>query len=458
MRVGTSFFQQFMQGSGAAAAQKPAIADPAADRIARMAPGVMQTEQQELRGVRENQLNVSTALSFSGAAQNYLGEIRDRLESLGNLARRAKDPSLPAEARQVLQAQAGKFPGELESLASTTRHNGRKLFDGSLNNIILQTGPAPNDREILSLPSMRPSILGARAIVTPEPAVDDQPLAAAEVRLNAVAVPASADSGAPAKAAAINKVADQTGVHAHAMQTVLRAQSAVQSAYLDGASSALTINGVNIGGVVVSPGDANGSLRNAIERHAESTGVSPSVDGVGRLMLSAQDGRTLHVRATGGAARDLGFVLDRQGEATAAGRVALSGGAAFTLSDPSGRLGTPIVLQTVQLDLTTSIEFTNLADPTSAQDATTSVETALARVDKTRTRLDGIQRQLGAFNATLARQSETIGGVEELQIKRSEGALETARQMQAQIMRDGAASFQAQANVTPRRALELLRA
>lgn len=457
MRVGTGFIQQFFQGSTGASASRAALLDPAAERLAQLTPGVIQTEQQELRSVRESQLNASTAISFTGAAQQHLQTIRTRLEEMQGLAQAAADPAASFGTRQGLQQQAGQLIGRLETFAITTNHNGRKIFDGSLNNIVLQTGTGQHEREILSLPSMRPSVLGARAIHNPEQGVDAAPLATGEVRINGSAVPESTEAGAAAKAAAINAIREATGVSATALETTLRGAAPVQSAYLDGSASALTINGMNIGGVVVVPGDANGALRGTVARYQDLTGVAAQVDADGRLTLRSETGSAISIRATGSAARDLGLTLDARGEAQAAGHIALSSAAAFTLSDPNGRIGTPTMLQTVQLDLTTSIEFTNLTDAAGARDAITSAETALQRVDKAQARLTAVQGSLTAFNSVLARKGETIGGVAELKIAKAQDALETARAMQAEILRDGATSFRAQANVTPRRALELLR-
>jgi flagellin len=106
-----------------------------------------------------------------------------------------------------------------------------------------------------------------------------------------------AEGSAIAKAAAINATTHLHGVTAVAQPTVAIGLAA-QAVTLD-ESNYLILNGEKISGFEVQDNDVDGNLLSAINAVSEETGVVATIDGAGRVVLTAQDGRNIHVEAVG---------------------------------------------------------------------------------------------------------------------------------------------------------------
>jgi flagellin len=101
----------------------------------------------------------------------------------------------------------------------------------------------------------------------------------------------SVGTGLGALAEAINRVSDQTGVRASA-----RVELTGSNTVAAGSVKGLIINGITIGTISTAAGDSNGNLRNAINAVTTQTGVTATVDAVGRLSLTSVDGRGIIAR------------------------------------------------------------------------------------------------------------------------------------------------------------------
>jgi len=127
-----------------------------------------------------------------------------------------------------------------------------------------------------------------------------------DLKINGIDIPATVadgvstffdDASAAAKAAAINSVADQTGVSAEVTPPIPAASAPVSAGTLNAGD--LIINGVNIvPGAAVLGEDNDNTLINAINAEIATTGVAASKDSNGALQLKAVDGRNIHVVTT----------------------------------------------------------------------------------------------------------------------------------------------------------------
>ncbi len=135
--------------------------------------------------------------------------------------------------------------------------------------------------------------------------------------INGVEVPAAtadgysdvyADASAHALAAAINSVADQTGVSAVIVPALVQGSDAVTGGALD--SGDLVINGVDIfdSATTVLSGDEDNALVNAINAKSSSTGVIATRTADGKLLLTPintpteegdGEGRNIHIQLSG---------------------------------------------------------------------------------------------------------------------------------------------------------------
>jgi flagellin len=334
-----------------------------------------------------------------------------------------------------------------------------------MQNTTIQVGTRSTDILSLTLGDYRTATLGTRAEKVSDTAVTLTAITAGGLTINGLAVPASlsdgvssisADSSALAKANAINKIENQTGVHADIEPAVLTGVSGIGAMTIDGVTRTLTINGVGIGPLNVLAGDSNGALVEAINGKSNQTGVTAALDTDGNLTLTAADGRNMQVVTTGGIGDELGLRAD-DGDINqiASGKLRLSSNKAFTLDDTFLTLGMAVATQTVSPDPATAIKYLSVADAETASEAIRTLDAALNQVVGGRSALGALYNRLEGLTDTVSRRIEDLSSADS-RIRDADFALETARLTQAQILQDAAISMLTQANVTPRKALELL--
>ncbi|HIC9349099.1 TPA: flagellin, partial [Campylobacter jejuni] len=109
-----------------------------------------------------------------------------------------------------------------------------------------------------------------------------------------VVISTSVGTGLGALADEINKNADKTGVRA-TFTVETRGMAAVRAGTT---SDNFAINGVTIGKVDYTDGDANGALVSAINSVKDTTGVEASIDANGQLLLSSREGRGIKIEGS----------------------------------------------------------------------------------------------------------------------------------------------------------------
>ena len=100
------------------------------------------------------------------------------------------------------------------------------------------------------------------------------------------------NEGLGALAEEMNKASAETGVRA----TAIVQSKGVTSVKAGTTAEDFSINGVLIGKLTWEDNDRNGSLVNGINAYKDTTGVTASIDGQGRLILNSADGRGMHLR------------------------------------------------------------------------------------------------------------------------------------------------------------------
>lgn len=431
-------------------------------------PAGMATSEQlryEIQGLRQNQQNVTGAFSLIGTAESALDQIVGMLQRARELVVQGGNDTLAPDQRQAIQTELNQLLEEIDRTASTSRYGQQQLLNGDLQNVRVQVGTSSADAFTLTLGDFRVASLGAWAMKESDATVGTAPIMAGDVTINGVAVEASQNDGvslfaqnasAIAKANAINAIESQTGVHAEVLATEQQGVAAVGSGAIDGVVNTLQINGINIGPLTTQAGDANGVLVNAINAETLRTGVEASIDASGRLVLTAPDGRNVEVHAQGNSAQILGLSAVA-GDHTfqLSGKLRLTSEKVFELNDPNGRLGMTNPSQTVNPDPSTALATLSVSDNQAANDSLLSIDAALAQISAGRTRLGSVFNRLDDLSSSLTKRIEDLTASDS-RIRDTDFALETANLTQQQILRDAAVAMLAQANVTPRRALELL--
>jgi len=419
----------------------------------------------EIGGLRQNQQNVSGAVSLIGTAESYLNSIADLLQRARELAVQAGNDTLQPTDRQAIQNELNQILSEIDRTGATAKFNDQYLLNGAMQNVAIQVGTAATDTLPLTLGDCRIAALGARALLQGATPVAAGALSAGAVSINGVAVPASAGDGvstsggagsALAKATAINQIEAQTGVRARALPTTLAGTAAIQPVALNTTTQRFEINGVPISGITVAAGDDNQALVSAINAKALETGVTAAVDGAGLLTLSAADGRNIQVLTTGGVGGSLGLAAPGGDVAmTQTGRLELSATRTFSFVDATGQLGLGSGTIQVAPNAATALQNLKINRAADAADALATIDTALGQLSDNRAGIGAISNRLSAIGDTLARRIEDLTSSDSA-IRDTDFAYESARLTQAQILQDAAVAMLTQANVTPRRALDLL--
>jgi flagellin len=305
-----------------------------------------------IRGIAAAIRNANDGISLTQTAEGSLNAIGDNLQRIRELAVQSANSSNTVSDRNALNAEATQLVAEIDRVASNSSFNGIKLLDGSYKNQSLQIGAGndSNDRITISIGNAKASALGVGVgaaygkTITPTGNVSAVALTSGDISINGYQVGASSSDGVSskfattsgiAKAAAINQIAQQTGVNAAVGSTTLTGIAATGTTAT--AASDLNINGVDIG-VIAAVTVADVGAARAIERgnqvaaaiNAKSaeTGVTATSDSSnGIVSLVASDGRNVVVKTTDAGAKATGFNSTAAGDTTVTFTGSVSSGA-----------------------------------------------------------------------------------------------------------------------------------
>lgn len=419
----------------------------------------------EMQGLRQNQKNVSGAFNLLGSAESQLDSMVELGQRMRELVVQGANATLNAGDRSAVQAELNQLMDEMNRIASTTKFNDQFLLNGQLQGVKVQIGTHASETISISLPDFRIATLGAWAEKTSDLEVGTAPLAAGAVKINGIDIPATKSDGvstvgsagsAIAKAQAINDIETMTGVHAEPLPTAIKGLGPIQPVTLDGTVNVLKINGVNIAPIVIGPGNDGSTLVQLINSRSAGSGVTASLNASGALELTAEDGRNIEITTQGSIADELGLVgADGDLNTVATGKLRLTSTRAFSLSDAGGLLGMASPLQQVNPDPASAIQTINVNDAASANRALQTLDAALSQLSDGRSTLGALNNRMEELNDTLARALEDLSKTDSA-IRDTDFAFETARLTQGQIIEEAAIAMLTQANVSPRRALELL--
>jgi flagellin len=266
----------------------------------------------QIRGYAVAIRNSNDGISMAQTAEGAMGQVTNMLQRMRELSVQAATGSVNDQDRGSIQQEVDQLKAEIDNIANKTNHNNIKLLDGSAGKIVLQTGTNANDTMDIAFGSVKTKDIGmgSRAslssVATNYAAADAPALADGDLILNGVVVGASLAtddtkssaanaSSAISKAAAINRVADQSGVHATVGKTVAFG-SVMTAAAEDGT---LVINGVSTA-TIYTTDDAELSrvaVMTAINNISGQTGVKAinSHDDNQGIVLVAEDGRNIEL-------------------------------------------------------------------------------------------------------------------------------------------------------------------
>ncbi|MCP5206917.1 MAG: flagellin [Hahellaceae bacterium] len=292
--------------------------------------------------------------------------------------------------------------------------------------------------------------------------VSNAALATGDLTINGVSVGASLASddtastasksaSAISKAAAINRVSEQTGVTAVAQNTQ------VTSAAI---SNTTTITGVSINGTTI--GDAGGSsigeklaaFVDAVNQKTAATGVRAEVLDGDQFQLIADDGRNIDIAGSAADATD-GLTTSagtNRGTITlqSAGQIEIGTANATGPGAAGFRVGTYGGGETGTL-----LKDIDVSTVAGANEAIKGIDNAINQVSRAQAALGAVQNRFEQTISNLAVQGENLSAANS-RIRDADFASETAALSRAQVLQQAGISVLSQANARPQQALSLL--
>ncbi len=304
-------------------------------------------------GLGQAMKNAGDAISLVQVADGALDESINIVNTIRTKAIQAASDGQNTVSRAAIQADVTKLLDEMNIIADTTAYNGQTLLKGNFTNKSFQVGAYANQTVSVSIDNADASHVGRLAstnstatqtnlvsllgtIAGNNDIVADNTPANGEwavpnsagLTLNTISIGGYLGAqgtgmlSAKGTAAAINAVADTTGVKATAVTNWTGTGNVTAGTIADGA---LLINGVSMGAITVTTNDASGALVSAINAKQANTGVKASVNASGLLTLSAADGRNIQATGASVALLGTGFAANQTDVTVVAGTAAAAG-------------------------------------------------------------------------------------------------------------------------------------
>lgn len=269
----------------------------------------------QVRGLTVAIRNAGDGVSLSQTAEGALGSITNNLLRIRDLALQSANGTNSAIDRQALDQEVQQLKAEIKRVSEQTNFNGTKLLDGSFSGVTFQIGA--NEGESVSV-SIEGSTVDKLGSAQADGFSSDQQggptqaiaaMAAGDLVINGIAVGASSgvddafssfdqDKSAIAKAAAINKVSDLTGIRAEVGITKVSGTGN----FVAGAPSTgdILVNGVTIAIATDASLSDEANLQNItnlINEKSGQTGVVAEFSGNAStgIALTAKDGRNIQL-------------------------------------------------------------------------------------------------------------------------------------------------------------------
>ena len=490
----------------------------------------------QIEGLQQSIRNANDSISLFQTAEGALGEVEGMLQRVRELAVQSANAALTSADREAIQMEVSQLQDEIDNISEKTNFNNIRLFEGKKTRLTFQYGANAGETTHFNLTKMDTDALGRQARYTSQSGVLTNTTltngGAAGFTINGIGIrdSSSADdsvsrysskhngllgTSAIAKAAAINSVAEETGVRAIVGETrtdnQLRANLILGDNDLgdaDGtvaAGSAFTgageqvfgntgsiqgttltsntymeINGVRISGFTFEDHDSTGELVRNINAEYDETGVIAEVNASGELVLVAKDGRDISVGYFDdgndpftdegiGLEAQVGLLSGFGGAFAYGGEISLQSNSTFEVNanaDPQstndalgGVLSSDVVPVSDEFVLGTNRDATvgsiDLSTTAGALRALDVVDLALEQISSERSQLGALQNRTESTISNLSQTATNLSAASS-RISDADFASETAQLASNQIKQQAAVSMLAQVSQSGQIVLSLL--
>jgi flagellin len=278
----------------------------------------------QINGLNVAVRNAGDGIALAQTAEGALGSMNDSLQRIRELSVQSANATNSDVDRDALQAEVSQLVAEISRTADDTDFNGRKLLDGSFS-ASFQVGANAGQTIDVSIGELTADKLGSSSQAGVSAQGTANKLDNGDLVINGEGIRASVsgddklsydgkETSGIAKTAAINEVADKTGVTATVNENVAVGSKMVAGAADASADTTVKLNGVDISIQGTDGTDdadlsaTRGSVIAAINAKAEQTGVTASDGGNdGGVILTAADGRNITLETV---VADLGADVD----------------------------------------------------------------------------------------------------------------------------------------------------
>jgi flagellin len=421
----------------------------------------------QIRGLNAAVRNSEDGISLAQTAQGALSETTSILQRIRELAVQSSSDTYNESDRASMQAEVEQLTQEIDRIAEGTTFNGNSILDGTFLHQNIQVGAHVDETLQISIKGAGSSQIGQQAQVT-----------SGEVSANALAgdlniqykdasgsnqtatVRATVDTddtlsttasntSAIAKASAINRLSQITGVQATVNATTLNG-GAINGGSL-GSIDYLRINGEVITGIDIDTNDASETLVDSINAVSSDTGVLAHLDAHSQLVLTAEDGRNIQIDASSATVTNvtgLTSTIER-------GTLTLESDQQFELGGGGDLAELNVSGGVYGINSDYAVSSINISTSEGGNQAIKSVDRALEHILSQQGQLGAIQNR---FDSTIANLQTSIENLSDARsrILDADYAAETARLAQLLILQEAGVSVLSQANQSPQIALALL--
>ena len=431
----------------------------------------------QIRGLTQAARNANDGISLAQVAEGALGSSATILQRVRELAVQAANSTNSASDRKALQAETGQLLSELDRISTTTQFNGQNILDGTLSAATFQVGANANQTITATTGNFRTNLYGAQLVdgasvatiaagTAVGGAITIAGLASKTVTLGA------ADTAAVA-AAALNAVADTTGVTASA-RNVTEMKFALLGSFALSVKGDNTTTGTNVTFNVSAVGTAAGLAESikAFNDASSTTGITATLNaGSDGIVLTNNNGADIAVTNNSAAAGNT-FTLaaydaaasttagaDTFGTASAATAITtamITKGYLQLASDKGYSVTSASTFITTGASALSSVSTVDISTVNGATKALQVVDGAIASVSAQRASFGALQSRFDTAVSNLATTTENLSASRS-RIQDADFASETANLSRSQILQQAGTAMVAQANQLPQGVLALLR-
>lgn len=430
----------------------------------------------QINGLNQASRNSNDGISLAQTAEGALSSSGSILQRVRELSVQSANATNSASDRKAIQSEVGQLLSELDRISTTTEFNGQKLLDGSFGSATFQVGANANQTITATTGNFRTTTYGAQLAasenVIAATAATDLSGTVVIDGLQSKTVTLGASDTAATAAAAINAVADATGVTASA-------RNVSEFKIAAGGTFSLSVKGDNTTTAANITFSASASTPAGLAEAVKSFNDAASQTGITAKLNTAGDGIILtnesgaNISITNGAVSTQGITLSAQNAAstlstgtlafgaalaTAAGATAVTTGTLEFTSDKGYSLNASSTSVLTTTGFTSTLKAVNTIDVSTVDGATKAlkiVDSALSAVNTQRASFGALQSRFENTISNLATTSENLSASRS-RIQDADFAAETANLTRAQILQQAGTAMLAQAKALPQNVLSLL--